>query len=223
MPTAHITSSDPVDLASDAIELRSITPTTPRSYLEVLSSAGQYRADALKVLNPLEQWDLTYWLKDTASLVIPFGVALNTNYLVTAFSCSCGPKTYPVVNLSVIKPSAANLIKAYPNTVELTIVGGMGIVNKFGATSTESFISSQCSVSMQGLDADHETSGDFEVGGIYRFGFKQEVQVSAYAAITIPVGAHAYPNAPTTPTETAEGWQQFNASFWTYLDPHTSP
>jgi len=221
MPDAHITSTDPANLASDVIELRSIKPSTPRSYLEVLGNDGRYKASALKVLNPLSQWDLTYWLYDTASLVIPFGVALNTNYLVTAFSCQCDPQNYPVVNLSIIKPSAANLIKAYPNSVEVTVVGGMGIVNKFGATSTASFISSQCSVSMQSLDAQHETSGDFEVGGIYRFGFKQEVQVAAYAAITIPGGAHASPNAPATPEETVDGWQIYNASFWTYLDPQT--
>lgn len=220
MPTAHITSSDPLDFADGSlIELRSIKPSTPRSYLEVLAANGQYRADALKVLAPLEQWDLTYWLYDQASLAVPFGVAVNTNYLITSFACQCGPRIYPSVTISCIKPSSAALIKAYANSVAVTVVGGLGVVNKFGATSTASFISSQASVEMQSLDAEHETSGDFEIGGIYRFGFKLSCQVQAYAAITIPGTAHASPNAPSTPEESAEGWQIYPASFWTYLDP----
>jgi hypothetical protein len=223
MPTAHITSADPLGFASDVIDLRSITPSTPRSFLEALAPDGKYRAEALKTLGPLEQFDLVYDLYDTASMAVTFGIAVNTDYLITAFSCVCAPRAYPRVSLTVIKPSAANLIKAYGTGIQLTVVGGLGIVNKYSATSTASFISSNASVSMQALDAEHETSGDFEVGGIYRFGFKLEVSAEAYAAIVVPVGAHASPNAPTTPRETAEGWQIYPATFWTYLDPYVAP
>jgi hypothetical protein len=146
---------------------------------------------------------------------------VNTNFLVTAYSCNCGPEKYPEVSLTVIKPSSAGMIKAGTDKT-ITAVGGFGIVNKWGATSAKSFISSGCTISMQSLEAMHETSGDFMAAGIYRFGFKQECQAEAYAAIVTPVGAHATPNAPTTPKETAEGWQSYQASWWTYLDPYVA-
>lgn len=220
MANVHITSADPLDFAdAGVINLRKITPSTPRSYLEVLGSDGKYLADALKVLNPLEQYDIVYDLLDTADLDVVLGIAVNTNYLITAVSCSCGPKKYPELSISCIKPSNANMIKAYGTGITVNFVGGMGIVNKWGATSASSFISSQMSVSMQSLDADNETSGDFLEGGIYRFGFKQEMSFEAYATIVAPTGAHASPNHPTTPIESAEGWQIYPASFWQYLDP----
>jgi hypothetical protein len=216
----HITTADPLNLATaGVINLKSLTPSTQKGYAEVLLATGKYKASALKVLKPLEQWDIVYELLDTASLVVAFGAAVNTNYLVTAYACSCGPEKYPEVTLTCIKPSAANLIKAYASAISLTAVGGFGIVNKWGATSTDNFISSQCSISMQAIDRMHESSGDFMVGGIYRFGFKQECSAEAYGAITTPVGAHATPNKPTTPKETAEGAQSYTASWWTYLDP----
>lgn len=223
MTVAHITSADPLGLAvAGVIDLRSITPSTPRSFVEVLLSSGKYLPSALKTIKPLEQWDLVYDLYDTASMAVILGVAMNTDYLVTALSCNCGPEKYPQVSLSIIKPSAANLIKA-GTSITVTMVGGFGIVNKWGATSSLSFISSGMSVSMQSIDAMHETSGDFLVDGIYRFGFKQECTAEAYDAIVTPVGAHAVPNAPTTPKETAEGLQTYSASWWTYLDPYTAP
>jgi hypothetical protein len=220
--TVHITTADPLGLASaGVINLKSLTPSTPRSYVEVLLASGKYSAAAIKTIKPLEQWDITYELLDTASLVVHLGVVVNTNFLVTAYSCNCGPEKYPEVNLTVIKPSSAGMIKAGTDKT-ITAVGGFGIVNKWGATSTKSFISSGCTISMQSLEAMHETSGDFMAAGIYRFGFKQECQAEAYAAIVTPVGAHATPNAPTTPKETAEGWQSYQASWWTYLDPYVA-
>lgn len=219
---AHITSTDPLGLATaGVINLKSITPSTPRNYLEAVNPGGRSIANAIKVLRPLIQYDIVYELLDTASLVLPFGVAVNTNFLLTSASCNSAPEKYPEVTVSCIRPSAANMIKAYSGgvAVVLTCVGGMGIVNKFGATSTAAFISSQASVSMKNLDAVDEVSGDFLVGGIYRYGFKLECQMEAYGEITIPVAAHATPNKPATPKETAEGWQIYPASFWKYLDP----
>jgi hypothetical protein len=221
---AHITSADPLDLAEEGvIELVSIKPSTPRTYSEVMNSAGKYIAAALKVLKPLEQWDITYRLLDTASLTLTFGAAINTDYLLTAGACSCGPDKYPEVTVTAIKPSSAAMIKTYAGAaITQTFVGGFGIVNKFSATSTASFISSSCSISMQALEAMHETSGDFEEDGIYKFGFKQECQATAYAAIVIPGTAHASPNAPATPSEGEADWQIYEASWWTYLDAYVA-
>jgi len=216
----HITSTDPLDYADPGvIELVSIKPSTPRSYAEAINSEGKALAAALQILKPLEQWDLVYRLHDTAALDVMFGVAVNTSYLVMAASLSCSPDKQPLLTITAIKPSNAAMIKANGTGFTFSVVGGFGIVNKHGATSTASFISSQASVSVQMLEAMHETTGDFETDGIYQFVPKLEAQVTAYAAITTPVGAHATPNAPTTPTETEDGWQVFEASFWTYLDP----
>lgn len=218
--SVHITSSDPLNLASaGVINLKKLTPTTPRNYVEPLLSSGLFSAGGLKMIKPLEQWDIIYELLDTASLTIAFGAAINTNYLVTAFQCSCGPDKYPEVTLTVIKPSSASMIKAYGSSIDITVVGGFGLVNVYGATAAADFLSSQCSVSMQSLEGMDETSGDFMVDGIYRYGFKQECSAEAYGAITIPGTAHASPNAPSTPTESAEGFQIYSAAWWTYLDP----
>jgi hypothetical protein len=223
MSTAHITSTDPLGLASAGIiNLKSITPSTPRGYVEVLLADGKYSPTALKVIRPLEQWDIVYELLDTASLVLNFGVAFNTAFLLTAASCTCGPEAYPQVTVTAIKPSSAGMIKA-GTSKSLTCAGGFGIVNKWGATSALSFISSSCSISMQAIDAMHESTGDFLVDGLYRYGFKQECQAEAYAAIVAPVASHAFPNAPATPKETAEGLQVYSASWWTYLDPYAAP
>lgn len=217
---AHLTVTDPLGLASaGVINFVGYTPSTPRSYLEVDAPSGKPLAAAVKLLKPLDQFEIEYDLLDTASLVVPFGVAVNTNYLITAASCDCGPDKYPRVALTCIKPSAAAMIKAYTGSITLTFVGGMGIVNKFGATSTGAFISSKCSVSMKSLEAMHETSGDFLTGSIYRFGFKQELSYEAYEAIVAPAGAHGSPNIPATPKQSPDGWQIYSASFWKYLDP----
>lgn len=219
MPTAHITTADPLNFATaGVINLKSITPSTPKGFVEVLGPDGLYIASALFEIRPLQQFELVYELLATASLTVAFGIAVNTDYLVTAFSCACAPEKYPTVTLTAIKPTNVAMIKAYANAVSLTAVGGKGIVNKWGATSTASFVSSQCSVSMQSMDVPNETSGDFETDGIYRYGFKQECSAEAYAAITTPVGAHAVPNAPAGPVETAEDMQKYVASWWTYMD-----
>lgn len=221
---AHLTETDPLDLADPGvINLIGYTPSTPRGILEALDSSGKGIPSAIKELKPLDQFELVYQLLDTASLVLPLGVAVNTDYLITAISCKCGPDKYPEVNVTVIKPSAATLIKAYSGSITVTLVGGMGVVNKFGATSTASFVTSDCSISMQSLDAMNETSGDFETDGIYRFNFKEEVTCEAYAAITAPAGAHAITNEPATPKQSPDGWQIYSKSFWTYLDPWVAP
>lgn len=219
MPNVHITSADPLGLASaGVIDLESITPSTPRSFVEMLLASGKYSASAVKAIKPLDQFDIVYNLMDTASLTVAFGVAVNTNFLITSFSCSSGPEKYPQVKLTAIKPSNAAMIKAYASAISLTAVGGFGIVNKWGATAAAAMISSECSISMQNLDAMDETSGDFMTAGIYRFGFKQECQVEAYGAITMPTH-HGAPNAPTTPKQSAAGWQSYMASWWKYMDP----
>jgi hypothetical protein len=220
MPSVHITSTDPLGLGSaGVINVKSITPSTPRSYSEVLLSSGKYKANALKVLKPLEQWEIVYELLDTASLTLAFGVAVNTSYIITAGNCVCGPDKYPLATVTCIKPTNINMLKTSSAGATLVCLGGHGIVNKWGATAADAFISSNSSVSMQTLDSMDETSGDFLVGGLYYFGYKQEMSFEAYGAITAPAGAHATPNKPTTPKESAEGWQIYPASFWKYLDP----
>jgi hypothetical protein len=51
MPTAHISSDDPLDLAdAGVINLVGLTPSTPRSYAEALLSEGKYLASALQIM-----------------------------------------------------------------------------------------------------------------------------------------------------------------------------
>lgn len=218
MTVAHITTADPLGFASaGVINLVSMTPSQNSGVVEVLGPDGVFIAAAVKKTKPLDQLDNVYELLDTASLAVIFGAILATNYLPSTWSCNCGPEKYPEVALGVIKPSAAGLLKANAAPKTVTAVGGFGIVNKWGATSTKSFVSSQSTVEQLAIDVMDEASGDFAALGIYRYGFKQSCTVVAYGPITPPVGATVVTNGPTAPTEARDQMQTYTASWWTYL------
>ena len=216
----HITTADPIGLGSldgsSGINIKGVSGGPVRNYLESIAGNGKPISAAVKSLKPIEEYTIEYELLDGASFTLAFGVAVNTNYLVTAFNANCGAEVRPTCSVTVIKPSAANLIKAYAGTAcSITIAGGMGIVEKWGATAAGSFVTSQCSISMQTLEAMNETSGDYDVGGIYQYAFKKECTVEAYGAITLPT---SYLTAETK-REGADQIQIFAKSFWSYMDP----
>jgi hypothetical protein len=217
----HITSADPLGLGtldgSNGINIVNINGGPSRGFLESLAGNGKYIGSAVKILKPIEEWTIDYELLDGASFSLAFGVLVNSAYLVTAFSGSCGAEVRPTCSVTVMKPSAANLIKAYAGgAVSISMAGGFGIVEKWGATSAASFISTQCSITMQTLEAMDERSGDFMVGGIYHYGFKKEVTAEAYGAIVVPAGAHS---GESKKREGRDQIQIFSVPFWSYLNP----
>jgi hypothetical protein len=217
----HVTSADPLGLGtldgSNGINVVAINGGPVRQFHEVLAGNGKYIGSAVKILKPIEEWTVDYELLDGASFSLAFGVLVNSSYLVTAFSASHGAENRPTVSVTAMKPSAANLIKAYAGgAVSVTLAGGFGIVEKWGATAAAAFLSAQCSISMQTLEGMDETSGDFMVGGIYHYGFKKEVSVEAYGAITVPAGSHY---GESKKRQGRDQIQIYSTPFWSYMDP----
>jgi len=216
----HVTSADPLGIGtldgSNGINIIDITGGPSRQFHEVLAANGKFIQSAVKFLKPVEEWVFNYELLDGASFSLAFGVPVNTSYLVTAFQASCGADVRPTISVSVVKPSAANLIKSYAGgAISVTMAGGFGIVEKWGATAAEAMLSSQCSISMQTLEAMDETSGDFLVGGIYHYGFKKECAVEAYGVITPPAGSFY---GESKKREGRDGIQVYSMTFWSYMD-----
>jgi len=226
MPDAFVTSTDPAGLATSdgLIQLVGCTPSHEHDWVEGISGSGKYVDNGMVKLRPLEVWNLEYEVYADATLTVAFGVPINTSYLITAFSARCEVESRAKVSMTVIKPSAAAKINSISETIEIDVVGGVGIVNKWGATSTGNCISSSCSISMQQLTDTEEVPtdsvSDFVADGILQYLFVQECSLEARGAITLPEGAILLSN-PTTPTETNQGWQTYTASWKVYLDPIT--
>lgn len=217
----HVTSADPLGIGtldgSNGINVVNISGGPSRGFHEVLAGNGKYIESAVKLLKPVEEWTIDYELLDGAAFSLAFGVLVNSLYLVTAFQANCGAEARPTISVSVLKPSAANLIKAYAGgAITIAMAGGFGIVEKWGATSTGQMITSNCNISMQTLEGMNETSGDFDIGGIYHYGFKKNVSIEAYGAITPPVGSHP---GEEKSRQSRDGIKIFSVPFWAYLDP----
>lgn len=218
MPThAHAHTDDPLGLATETgIILTDRNGGPRRELLESLAANGKYLAAAVKILKPVEEWSMSYELHDGATLTLVFGAAVNTNFLITAASAKYSATGRPVVDVSCVKPSAANKIKAYATAITIDFAGGFGLVDKFGATFSQG-ISSQCSITMQTApEAMGETDGDYLTGGLYHFGFKKECQAEAYDSITLPAGAHSA--QPLDLKTGRDGWKTYAAAWWTYMD-----
>jgi hypothetical protein len=219
----HVVSADPLGLGAvdGLIHLIGLRGGPKKDFHEVLGGAGKYRSDGIVELRPMESWQITYELLDGGDLTLAFGVAVATNYLIVGASVNCSDSDYPQVTVDVIKPSAAGKIAAYDGTIELEIVGGFGVVNKFGCTAAADFASSSCSIEMQSIDVQSEAAAagvsDFAAAGIYRYGFKRNVTVQARGALTLPV-ADAYVTEQAV-EESRAGVKLYNASFFEYMDP----
>lgn len=216
----HVASACPLGIGtldgSNGINIVDISGGARKDYHEVLAGKGQFIQSAVKALRPVEEWAIQYELLDGGAFSLAFGVPVNTSYIVTSFSASCGPDVRPTVNVTALKPSAAAKIKSYAlGAVSVSLTGGFGIIEKWGATSTDAFVSSSCNITMQTLEAMEETSGDFLSAGIYHYGFKKEVSIEAYGAITLPANSQ---DPSQDSRESRDGWKTYAASFWQYMD-----
>ena len=220
MQFAHAHGDDPLGLATASdIILVSKSGGVRKEWVEVLSELGVYIKDAALTpfaIKPVDEFTIEYEVRK-ASLVIPLGVMVNTDYLVTAVSAKSDSSSYPTARVTVIKFSNANKLLATPSAPgSLTVVGGFGLVNKWGATVTGG-ISASTSVSMQMVEAMEETSGDYLQEGYCQYGFKQEITIESYTALTDEnCGAATH----VTSRDTATGrdkLQTFSVSFFKYL------
>lgn len=214
---AHAHTDDPLGLATAGdIVFAGKTGGVRKNYVEMLSELGVYIAAAAQEITPVEEFQLSYELR-SSSLVVPLGSLINTNYVVTGLSAESGSKQRPTVNVNVIKFSApGKYLAPVTSPGSITIVGGFGLVNKWGATVTRG-ISSSMTVSMQKPDDRlEETSGDYLAEGYTQYGFKQEVSIEAYDAITT-LGTGAKKTASDDGNTSRDGWKIYSVSFFKYL------
>jgi len=221
MPDFAIEIADPLGIGtidgSNAINVTEVSGGDRNDFHEVIAGNGKYIESAVKIIKPREEWTIGLELLDGAAFSLAFGVAVNTDYLVTSFSANCTPDTRPVISITAMKPSSAAKIKAYfGGATTVAIAGGFGIVEDWDCSSVDAFLSSQTSISMQTAEAMEETSGDFLDGGLLQWAFKQETSVEAYGTITLPGTAHQ-PSGDIR--RSRDGWKIFAASYWQYLDP----
>jgi hypothetical protein len=214
MPTfAHTSATDPLGLATDnVIVLTDQNGGDAREHVEVLNAAAQYVTAATTAIKIRTEGRSAYELLATARLVVDFGVAINTHYIATGLTAQYTSEGYPTAEVTWIKFSAIAKYLA-TGSGQITLTGGFGLVEKFGATFAQG-ISSRLSVSMMNSEAMAETSGDFLDAGYTHYGLKCEYTVEAYDAITIPAGAVP---AGTDSKTGRTAWGTFSKSWFTYL------
>lgn len=217
---AHAHTSDPLGLATASdIILVGVSGGVRKEWVEVLSELGVYIKDAALTpfaIKPVEEFTIEYEVRKS-SLVIPLGVMVNTNYLVTSASAKSDSSSYPTASVTVIKFSNVNKLLATPSAPgDLTVIGGFGLVNKWGATVTGG-ISASTSISMQQVEAMEETSGDYMQEGYVQYGFKQECTIESYTVLS---DANCGTGTHVTSRDTGTGRDKlktFSVSFFKYL------
>jgi hypothetical protein len=216
---ALVAADDPLGLASGVIQLTNVEDNEVKEYNETLGDNARWIAAALKELRPRREGSCSYELLDTASLVLAFGAAVNTNFIITSASVNTSATARPTVTVGWMRPSNINKLKAYPTAITLTVPGGWGVVSNFGATigDSQAAVSSTASIEMQTGDAGLGPDADYLASGLFYYGFKQSCTLQAYGAITLPVGGKSTSKS-NAPTVSRDGWKVYNAAWWTYLD-----
>jgi hypothetical protein len=219
---------DLLDIADGTnVKLVSSSGGVRKEFVEEPNVSGGFYAAATKAVKLRGEYQLEYKVM-AETLVLDLGELLtgidSRKFLITALSVSCQPLDRPRVSLTVREfldkdgvasaGAQAQLNTADSKTATITIAGGFGIVNLFGATAAGA-ISSQMSVQMQTGETYHPTDGVLQEGGFVVYGLKQEVTVESTGAVTLPVGAVAATPADQAKSDT--GAQTHRASWFTYL------
>lgn len=204
---------DPLALATgSAIVLVSIDGGPRQDHITATNEAGQpFEPAAVKAR---EEGTVVYEVR-SGTIAIPFGAAVNTSYMVLSMSVSQSPTAYVQVTVNWIKPSSAAMINAFEAHTE-TITGGTGIRNLFGATIGSPACAVSCSMSLSGeqLEALTSIGTDYCAAGLLTMGYRKEVTLEAYGAITIPAGG--YYTAKATPKKSRDGWDTHSASWFVH-------
>jgi|GEM_PF-5575154 len=217
-------SDDPLGLAGGVIQLTDVQRNDLKDFFEALGDDAKYVTDAVAELRPREEGSCSYELFDTASLVAAFGVAVNTDYIITGLSYQASATTRPTVTLNWIKPSSISKLKAYGSAISETLAGGFGIVSKFGATigSSAEPVSCSLNIEMQTADAGLGSDQDYIDSGLYYYGFKRSVSLQAYGVVSAPAAGYVT-SQNDSGTINREGWKVYSADWWEYLDATTLP
>lgn len=215
-------SDDPLGLAGGAIQLDDVSSQDVQDYYEKIGDNAKYITNAVKALRPRQEGSSTYTLLDGAALVLALGAAVNTNYIITGASGSGSHDGRPTVTVNWMKPSAIAKLRPYPSAISLTLNGGFGVVDLFGASLPVGAapISADWSIEMQQGDAGVGTDADYIDDGLFWYGFKKVINLSGYGVVTLPAGATETSRDDGT-TRSVEGWRVYSAAWWEYMDATT--
>jgi hypothetical protein len=214
MPTKSLAfGDDPLGLADGSnIIVVSIDGGDRLDYVTSSNEAGRPFAPA--AVKARQEGTVVYEVR-ASSLAVPFGAAVNTNYMVTGLSVAQSPTAYVQVTVNWVKPSSAGMIYAFESHTE-TITGGVGIRNLYGATiaSPNCALSCSMSLSVEQLEALTTLGDDYCANGLVTFGYRREVTLEAYGAITIPSGG--YYTAKAAPKKSRDGWDTHSAAWFVH-------
>lgn len=188
MPTFTLLhTDDKLGLATAGdIVLTEAREVTTKEVVDILSERAVPLKDSAKQIRAVTTFTAGYELRDD-SLVLPLGVDVGINdFRISAVRVQCSAEGYPTVSVTAVKPAAGSFA-ATPGTYgSLTVMGGFGIVNLFGATCTQPTESS-CNISSQQAMAIAGTSGEILTEGMVLFAYRKDCSMAGYTEITIPV------------------------------------
>lgn len=202
---------DPLGLADGStVILASLDPKATKDFIEGDDEAGvPLEADAIK---PRDLISLSYELRTGASIEINFNVAMGTNYLVTGLTIRQSSSARVGVDLTLLKPSAANKIKA--GTLKaVTINGGVGVVNLFGATCAGEIVTLNATYTPRLLEALLTNGSDYPTDGVLTYGVKRTVTGEGYGAFTPPSGA-SVTEKNVDPRKSRDGWNMHSINYF---------
>lgn len=218
---------DPLGLAGDYIQLESVDSNLITERHEVIGDSAKYITNAVQSKRPRTEGSCSYRLLDTATLTLPLGTALgqalDVNYVLTGISGSYSQEDNPIITVNWVKYSSIDKFKPYV-TAALTaaFTGGYGVTELFGATlpADTAPVSSDFSIEFLSADAGLGTDADYIDGGMYFYGFKRTVDVTAYGVVTIPAAGYET-SRDDGASKTPEGWATYKAGWFDYLDAVT--
>tara|TARA_R110002110_G_scaffold55641_3_gene158810 strand:+ start:911 stop:1537 length:627 start_codon:yes stop_codon:yes gene_type:complete len=195
-----VAADDLLGLATDDdIVLNDTTGGPVNQYVEAVNHDAVFIDAAAQIVRPISQFTNSYTLI-SSSLVLSLGALVNTNYLITGIQAGSNSGGYPTVSVTFVSFSNVNKFVAN-ETGTTTILGGFGLVNKFGGTFAQG-VSSSMTLSTKTADALEPTSGDFSEGGYTVYGFKKSISLESFDAITFA----ALKVESSGTRKNAEGW-----------------
>lgn len=179
-----------------------------KSWVDVPAVGGGFVADGQVAIRPREEHTVELELL-SGTKTFKIGEAINTNYFITSLSVASVAEKYPRISIGFVKLTAANLFNTGSQKATISVNGGLGVVNLWGATAPGA-ISSNYSVSIAKVETPASTSGDLAEGGFALYGLEASVQIESVSAITIPVGgketASDRKGSPTGATTFSKAW-----------------
>lgn len=204
------TLDDPLGLADGtSVILLSHDPAEVKDAIESQDETGEFiSADAVK---PRTEHRVEYELTDAGPTVFTMNAPMNTEYLITSLSINQTNSSKVRVSATVIEPSAAaKLLTTTSKTV--SVVGGIGIKNLFGITTTACVLSCNATISGATLEAMQSDGLDYCAAGLGTYGLKNTVTAEAYGAMTKPSGGFA--TSISAPRKSNTGFDIHSLSFF---------